>query len=141
MGCIHAHKRRGVPSNRTFSHQQVIKKCLLRPQITLKCEDSSERTVFSQSLLIMYFNWTWKLSLYRSARGEREQQPPLLFSRFDTLARSGLSSPSVRGTSFSGGEVITLLPAISCKFCTPHGSCIEQSRIEPRSSPPPGLRA
>ena len=63
----------------------------------------------------------------------------LLFSRFDTLARSGLSSPSVRGTSFSGGEGITLLPAISCRFCPPHGSCIEQSRIEPGSSPPPAV--
>jgi len=37
----------------------------------------------------------------------------------------------VRGTSFSGGEGITLLPAISCKFCNPHGSCIKQSGLEP----------
>ena len=40
----------------------------------------------------------------------------------------------VRGTSFSGGEGITLLPAISCKFCNPNGSCIEQSGIEPSPS-------
>ena len=53
----------------------------------------------------------------------------LLFSRFDTLARSELSQ--VRGTSFSGGEGIALLPAISCKFCNPNGSCIEQSGLEP----------
>ena len=37
----------------------------------------------------------------------------------------------VRGTSFSGGEGITLLPAISCTFCNPHGSCIKQSGLEP----------
>ena len=53
----------------------------------------------------------------------------LLFSRFDTLARSELSQ--VRGTNFSGGEGITPLPAISCTFCNPHGSCIKESGLEP----------
>ena len=83
----------------------------------------------------MLYSLKWKKSAIRSLCDRYF----LLFGRFDTLARSGLSSPSVRGTSFSGGEGITLLPAISCKFCTPHGSCIEQSRIEPRSSPPPAV--
>ena len=59
----------------------------------------------------------------------------LLFSRFDTLARSELSK--VLGTSFSGGEGTKLLPAISCIFCNPRGSCIEQSGIETVSSRPP----
>ena len=31
----------------------------------------------------------------------------------------------VRGTSFSGGEGITPLPAISCTFCNPNGSCTD----------------
>ena len=53
----------------------------------------------------------------------------LLFSRFDTLARSGLSSLLVRRTCFSGGEGTRLLPAISCKFCTPHGSCIGKRNL------------
>ena len=52
----------------------------------------------------------------------------LTFSRLDTLARSEHSQ--VRDTSFSGEEGTRLLPAISCIFCNPHGSCIEQSGIE-----------
>ena len=52
----------------------------------------------------------------------------LLVSRFDTLARSELSQ--VPGTSYSSGEDTRLLPAISCAFCNPDGSCIEQSGIE-----------
>ena len=34
-------------------------------------------------------------------------------------------------TNFSGGEGITPLPAISCTFCNPNGSSIEQSGLEP----------
>ena len=43
----------------------------LRPQSTLKNKDSSERTVFYQSLSPMYRHWKWELNPFLSARRER----------------------------------------------------------------------
>ena len=45
--------------------------------------------------------------------------------------RKIVHSSKVRGASFSGGEGTGLLPAISCKFCKPHGVVKQHNRFGP----------